>query len=153
MSTFTPRWGLDLLTEGQAAAEISHNGGQNRTDALLHASMIGWGTNTPPGSPSAGDCYLVGGSPTGIWSTPVSYANKIAAYYGSGWLLITPKAGLRVWDNAGTRSMLYNGSAWVELPGQGVAVANMAGSETLGQTQTKINDLLNSLRNAKVIAT
>lgn len=39
--------------------------------------------NTPPVSPSTGDVYLVGTSPTGAW---VGHAKDIAEWNGSAWV-------------------------------------------------------------------
>lgn len=110
MSSITPRWGLTRLVEGQSGAENVVNTNDNIVDALLHAMMLGWATNTPPGSPAQGDCYLVGSSPTGAWAT--GFANKIAAYYGTAWIAITPRKGMVVWDDSTTSQRWYDGSAW-----------------------------------------
>lgn len=51
--------------------------------------------NTPPGSPSDGDIYLVDGVPTGVW---VGHAEEIAiadSGEGSGWRFRTPCPGER----------------------------------------------------------
>lgn len=37
-------------------------------DALVMPNVKGYLTNTPPGSPSDGDCYIVGAAPTGAWA-------------------------------------------------------------------------------------
>lgn len=64
--------------------------------------------NAPPGSPSAGDVYLVGASPTGSWS---GQANKIATYGGSSWTFTTATAGDRVWT-ASDASLRFGGVTW-----------------------------------------
>lgn len=45
-------------------------------------------TATPPGSPQAGERYLLASAPSGAWSTFAQY--DIAEYSGSGWFKITP---------------------------------------------------------------
>lgn len=51
--------------------------------------------NATPGSPTAGDAYIVDTSPTGQWATD-SAAEKIAVYTARGWVYIAPAIGMRV---------------------------------------------------------
>jgi len=44
----------------------------------------------PPGSPSAGDAYIVGASATGDWA---SHDDDIAVWDGSAWVFYTPAIG------------------------------------------------------------
>lgn len=63
--------------------------------------------NDPPTTPSAGDSYVVGDEPTGVWD---GKANKIAEYSGESWNYIDPRPWMLVglsnksdirWDHAG----------------------------------------------------
>src|SRR6201999_3285508 len=85
-----------------------HNASLDLLDILVQAAMIDVAVNTPPGSPSAGDCYIVGSSPTGAWS---GQSNAVA-YYTTGWNFLTPFKGLTVYID--TLGVLYswNGTAW-----------------------------------------
>lgn len=47
--------------------------------------------STPPGSPSAGDSYIVGASPTGAWA---GQAGKYAEYYNAAWEFIAIGNGI-----------------------------------------------------------
>lgn len=69
-------------------------------------------TNTPPGSPSAGDSYIVGPSPTGDWA---GHAAKLARYEDSAWAIRTPVAGWVVYDKNLQGLYQYSGSAWVAV--------------------------------------
>lgn len=82
-----------------------------RVDALLMAKVINRTTNTPPGSPSDGDRYIVGGSPTGAWT---GKANQIAVYdsEAGAWLFLVPAAGWVVYSAADGVDYRWNGSAW-----------------------------------------
>jgi hypothetical protein len=52
--------------------------------------------NTPPGSPTPGQRWIVGASPTGAWS---GQANKFAVWRGSdGWKFIPPVEGDRTYN-------------------------------------------------------
>jgi len=109
--TTTPNLAMPYMVSSQAQKEITHNEALNDLDFLAQASVIGRTLNDPPASPSAGDAYIVGPSPTGAW---IGHAGKVAAYY-SGWRFKTPEAGWRVWARDENRLLHYTGSAWVPL--------------------------------------
>jgi len=50
--------------------------------------------SSPPGSPNKGDRYIVGPSPTGVWS---DHAGKIATYIDS-WDFLSPFKGMIVYN-------------------------------------------------------
>lgn len=68
-------------------------------------------TNTPPGSPSDGDMYIVGTSPTGAWS---GHANAIARYWQGGavWEFFTPREGWTIRSIADDSWLAFDGSDW-----------------------------------------
>lgn len=51
-------------------------------DAMAFGRVKSIGSNTAPGSPSAGDAHIVGDSPTGAWG---SQAAALAVYDGTAW--------------------------------------------------------------------
>lgn len=58
--------------------------------ALTQLAVIDRDLATPPISPTAGDRYLVAGSPTGAWT---GHATKIALFIASAWRFYTPRRG------------------------------------------------------------
>lgn len=48
----------------------------------LHLSVLDRDLATPPGTPAAGDTYIVAASPTGAW---VGHAAEVAVWDGSAW--------------------------------------------------------------------
>lgn len=66
--------------------------------------------STPPGSPSNGDSYIVGASPTGDWA---SQANSIAFYTESAWFFIAPIAGNMAFVQDENAWYEYDGTNWV----------------------------------------
>jgi len=107
----TPNLTLAYIVAGQAQKEVTHNEALNDLDALTQISVIDRTLNTPPASPSVGDTYIVGASPTGAWS---GAAAKVVAYF-SGWKIKTPLAGWHAWARAENRMLVYSGSAWSNL--------------------------------------
>lgn len=81
----------------------------------------------PPGSPAAGDTYIVD-SATGAWSS--ASVGDLAAYYDSAWSFVTPIEGWRVWVNDEDVNVVYDSADWVETPSAGsrttMATHNMA---------------------------
>jgi len=65
--------------------------------------------NAPPGTPSEGDRYIVGGSPTGDWA---GHANAIAWYTGTAWAFDTPEEGWFVYIVDENKFYLFDGAAW-----------------------------------------
>lgn len=108
MPNTTNRVKLPYILQSQSQKEVTHNSGLDLIDALLQAAMVSVGVNTPPGSPVAGDCYVVGTSPTGAWAGQA----KAVAFYTTGWNFIAPWEGLTVWANDANALYTYDGAAW-----------------------------------------
>ena len=68
--------------------------------------------STPPTSPSNGDTYIIGASPTGAWSSAT--ANHLA-YYDATWQYYTPRAGLLKYVASNQALYCYTGAAWVAI--------------------------------------
>jgi len=105
----TSHLGITLVEQAQAQKEITVNQALTRIDALLNTGAISRSTSTPPGSPSSGDLYIVGVSPTGAWS---GQAGKLA-YYDQLWKFIAPGTGATLWVNDESLAYAYNGTSWV----------------------------------------
>ncbi len=117
----TSRLGLPYIVTSQAQKEVTHNASLDILDALLQAAIVSVSVNTPPGSPVAGDCYIVGTSPTGAWTGKA----KALAYYTTGWNFITPWEGLTVWAKDANALYTYDGTNW------GVSVATPTSLQNL----------------------
>lgn len=94
-------WAIPHVTTGQSGGEVRHNDALNRIDTIMQLGVVDFDLNTTPGSPTNGQAWKVGASPTGAWS---GNADKIAFYY-SGWLYIDLKDGMRLYDN--TNDIFY----------------------------------------------
>jgi hypothetical protein len=89
----TARFALPLLSEAQASAEVVVNDFLNLLDGLVGCHIKDRDANTPPGSPAAGDCYIVAAGGTGAWA---GQDGKLAIYAG-GWVFAPVTAGLVVY--------------------------------------------------------
>lgn len=108
MPNTTNRVKLPYILQSQSQKEVTHNSGLDLIDALLQAACVSVSVNTPPGSPVAGDCYVVGTSPTGAWAGQA----KAVAFYTTGWNFIAPWEGLTVWANDTNALKTYDGASW-----------------------------------------
>ncbi len=108
MPNTTQRVKLPYVLQSQSQKEVTVNAAFDLLDALLQAAVVSVGVNTPPGSPAAGDCYVVGTSPTGAWAGQA----KAIAIYSTGWSFVTPWEGLTVWAMDTNALNSYDGSAW-----------------------------------------
>lgn len=104
----TTHMGITLLEQSQSQKEVTMNQALARLDAVMNSSAKSRTTATPPGSPAAGDVYIVGASPTGDWT---SHAGHIA-YYDQLWRFITPNKGMTLWVDNESLFYTYDGSAW-----------------------------------------
>lgn len=73
--------------------------------------VVGYLTNTPPGSPADGDCHIIGAAPTGVWA---GQGGKFARYstVAVAWEFFTPKNGWMVQSSAAREAYRYTGGAW-----------------------------------------
>lgn len=111
--TTTPRLGLTYVPSAGVQKEVPMNADLNWLDALVQGVVQSVGSNTPPGSPAAGACYIVGTSPTGAWS---GKSNQLAVYFGGVWNFLPALQGMRFYSIADTFDFQYTGSAWLKAP-------------------------------------
>lgn len=103
--------GVTLLEQSQSQKEVTMNQALSHIDALMNTGAKSRTTSTPPGSPSAGDVYIVGGSSAGDWA---GNAGDIT-YYDQLWRFITPREGMTLWVEDESQFATYDGSAWQAL--------------------------------------
>lgn len=110
----TPILGMDELAAAQSQPEVIVNAAFRALEAAIQISALGY-QNDPPGSPSEGDRYLVGDTPTGAWT---GHAEEIA-YYSGGWQFLEPLPGWRAYV-LGDSEYLYEESDWDPVSGSGI---------------------------------
>jgi hypothetical protein len=105
----TARLGLPYIVTSQAQKEVTHNQGLDRLDAFVTPVVVDI-ADSPPGSPSVGDLYIVGTSPTDDFT---GHENELAQYQSGGWLFYTPFKWMDAVVEALDTRMAYDGSGWV----------------------------------------
>lgn len=64
---------------------------------------------TPPGTPAAGDSYIVAATATGAW---LGKEGQIAVYDGAAWQFGVPREGWVAWVDNENGLVAHDGSAW-----------------------------------------
>lgn len=106
----TPNIGMTTLSNSQGQY-LNANETFAIIDALLGKVVKDKDLSAPPGSPSNGDVYIVGASPTGLWS---GQATKVAFWSSdaNAWVFITPKEGWKLEPTDEDVVYRFDGSAW-----------------------------------------
>lgn len=117
---------------GQSALSANSVLPSNVVGGRTHWVVVNQTTNTPPGSPTTGVAYIVGGTPTGAWS---GHTGKIALYNGSSWTIETPAEGWNAYDQALDTNYVYSGAAWAALAGA-IVGSGTSGWKTPPSTST-----------------
>lgn len=132
----TTNLALTLLEAAQSQKDVTINTALRRIDIMSGAQVIDQDLDTPPGSPSTGDLYIVAATGTGDWT---GHDGDLAFYVNSTWYFIDPVEGMRVFvEDEGTFYM-FDGTNWTpERPKQGrlwisaTVITPIAGSEAAG---------------------
>ena len=166
MSDTSARWGLPLIEAGQAQKEVFHNEAVTLIDLLVQASVVAAGLDTPPASPAAGQAWIVGTAPTGVWT---GHANAVAGWTQGGWRFLPPREGMALWSEASGTVLRWRSGAWENglvraaglavngvtvVRGQRPAIPEATGGTTIDvRTRTAVNQILEALRAHGLIAT
>ena len=114
--TTTTHLSVTLVETAQAQKEVTVNEALKRVDAILNTSAKDKDLATPPGSPAAGDVYIVAASPTGAWT---GHAGHIA-YYDQTWQFIVPNEGMTLWvADEDAFYAYFGGGAWGRIAKSG----------------------------------
>jgi hypothetical protein len=122
--------------------------------------------STPPGSPTLGQSYIVGASPTGAWA---GRTKCVACFTSGGWRLVDPRDGLIAFVKSTAVWALFRNGAWelgnirgssLILAGQQVvgsraaAIAAPSGGTTIdAESRSAIGQILTALRQHGLIET
>jgi hypothetical protein len=144
MSDATPRLALPLIAAGQAQKHVTHNEALLDLDALIHLHVEAKGLTAPPPAPVEGARYLVGSSPSGVFT---GQADRLAIFEEGGWRFLTPRRG---WiASVGTSSVveIFDGTLWRPAFDMTTAVLPMLGVNSTPDANNPV-----SLRVNRVLA-
>lgn len=103
---------LPYIAAAQAQKHVTHNEALRMLDGIVHLAVQASGATVPPGSPGAGDRYLLGASPTGVWS---GQAGKLAVYADEAWWFATPRTGWLAYDRGSDQLLVLKASGWTAV--------------------------------------
>ena len=112
-----------------------------RLDALGALHVLSAVLATPPGSPAAGDRYIVAATATGAWA---GQETKIARYHSS-WEFYAPPTGLLAFDGGSSRLFRFTGSVWKTVPG---ITDSVSAAGTNQETAAVLADQINVITSA-----
>jgi hypothetical protein len=111
---------------------------------------------TPPGSPAAGDRYLVASGATGAW---VGWDGSVAYWVDGAWMRLVPRPGWLAWVEDEATLAIWSGGAWESLIAA-LGLITLAGTTRVaeGPTGSAIDmgvaeELLSGLSGASVDST
>ena len=130
----TPILNLPLMTTSQAQKEVVFNELAIAFDALFKGSVLDTTLTTPPGSPAAGDAYIIPAGATGAWN---GNTGKVA-FYCNGWQFVNASLKMRLYSVAQSEFFVYQSTnTWTAEPASTVSVlndlTNVSGVPTNGQ--------------------
>lgn len=143
--SISPRYALPLLFAGQSQKEAFVNEAHALTYALIHCAIEGTAA-APPASPLEGTNWLVGASPTGVWS---GQTGKIACRQAGNWLFVNPRDGMRLLDKSNGQERRFS-AGWLA---PSVPAAPSGGATVDAEARTALADLIAALRTAGVFPT
>jgi hypothetical protein len=112
---------MPASTEPRSGLNYGWTLGESGWNALMDANLLSLGRfayhlsvkdrnlATPPGSPAAGDTYIVGPSPTGAWE---GKANQVAVWSGTAWVFGTPRVGWVAYIEDEEVLSVYKAAGW-----------------------------------------
>ena len=84
---------------------------------------------TPPGTPTAGDRYVIDGVGTGAWS---GHNMKVAYWAGAAWVFDTPEAGWQCYDEQAGVFIYFDGAHWNEMDITGAYIQQLVAGAITG---------------------
>lgn len=105
----TARLTLPFLQSGQAQKELTHNEALTLLDIAVQPVVEAVSLSTPPATPVAGQCWIVGSAPMGVWT---GHAQALAGYTSGGWRFLSPVEGMEVWSRNDLAHACYVGGQW-----------------------------------------
>ncbi|RMH22089.1 MAG: DUF2793 domain-containing protein, partial [Gammaproteobacteria bacterium] len=134
----TENLNLPVVAASQAQKHVTVNESLYALDAIVQLAVIDKDLTSPPGSPTAGDRYIVGASSTGAWA---GQDGNIAAYQNGTWEFYTPKSGWVVYVEDEGIQYLYLSGAWssLNLSPDGIQDLELLGVNTTADATNRLS--------------
>lgn len=132
----TPNLKLPYLAAAQSQKHVTHNEALRALDALAQLAVVDRGLASPPATPSDGDRYIVGPSPTGSWS---GKAGQIAAWQDGAWMFYAAKAGWLAWVAGENALYAFDGTGWTGYPPPGGGGGGATSLSVANRTATTLD--------------
>src|SRR3546814_388229 len=108
MTDRTTNLRLPFILPAQAQKHVTHNEALLRLDGIVHLAVKDE-LATPPAAPSEGDCYLVAGAATDVWS---GRAGLLAIWQDGAWDFAEPMEGWRAWFIPARSIRVFSDGLW-----------------------------------------
>jgi hypothetical protein len=136
MTDTSARFALPHILPGQAQKELFHNEALALLDGALHPVAESRGAGVPPGAPQPGECWIVGGAPSGDWA---GQADTLAIWTSGGWRFVGPVEAMTVWLRDAGLFTRWDGSAWIDGEIVG-SVLRLGNNQVVGEREPAIAD-------------
>ena len=107
----TERHNFQTWSAGFTQSDIILNDLLNQLETKLGLSVTDRTVAAQPGSPTAGECYILPSTPTGTdWAAWNQH--DIVIFQQGTWVRFVPIAGWPAWDEAASEGLMFNGTIW-----------------------------------------
>lgn len=134
MTYTSARLNLPLLQAGQAQKEFTHNEALAAIEALVQPVAQTLGDDVPPASPLAGQCWIIGTAPSGVWA---GQAGALAMWTDGGWRFTPAFDGMAVWVAAADLWAHHRSGIW-SLGAERAQSVVIGGVQVVGVQQSAI---------------
>ena len=94
------------------------------TSGMIHSESVEARTDSPPSAPHVYDTYIVGPTPTGLWT---GQANNLATWDGTAWQFEAPRTNESHLVENVAETWHWNGTAWVKVAAASTGAESGAG--------------------------
>lgn len=145
MGEVTPRLKLPLMAAGQAQKEVTHNEALLLIDCVAMPFSQAAPQNLPPPAPVAGQCWMVGPSPSVAWA---GEAHRLACWTDAGWRFADLPVGALVVEAGSGRRWCRISTGWQAPP---TIAAASGGTVIDNECRTALAAIISALVGAGLI--
>lgn len=110
--TATGHLGLPYIDAAQSQKHLTHNDALRALDTIVQLSVLNRTLTAPPATPAANARYLIASGATGAFA---GYDGTIAAFQDGAWAFAVPQTGWRLYVEAESAMLVFDGTLWRDL--------------------------------------